>query len=41
MWHLQVQDFPAIVTMDANGNSLHKDVEQTSGEELEQLAVSS
>ena len=41
MWHLQVQDFPAIVTMDAHGNSLHKDVEQTSGEELAQLAVSS
>jgi len=41
MWHLQVQDFPAIVTMDAHGNSLHKDVEQASGEELAQLAVSS
>jgi fumarate hydratase class I len=41
MWHLQVQDFPAIVTMDAHGNSLHKDIEQASGEELAQLAVSS
>jgi fumarate hydratase class I len=41
MWHLQVHDFPAIVTMDAHGNSLHKDVEQASGEELGQLAVSS
>jgi len=41
MWHLQVRDFPAIVTMDAHGNSLHKDVEQASGEELAQLAVSS
>ncbi len=30
MWHLQVEDFPAIVTMDAHGNSLHKDVEQES-----------
>jgi fumarate hydratase, class I len=40
MWHLQVQDFPAIVTMDAHGNSLHMDVEQASGEELGQLALS-
>jgi fumarate hydratase, class I len=40
MWHLRVQDFPAIVTMDAHGNSLHKDVEQASGEELAQLALS-
>ena len=31
MWHLTVKDFPAIVTMDAHGNSLHKDVEQESG----------
>ena len=28
------QDFPAIVTMDAHGNSLHKDVEQASAAEL-------
>jgi fumarate hydratase class I len=34
MWHLQLQDFPAIVTMDAHGNSLHKDLEQESGEKL-------
>ena len=31
MWHLEVRDFPAIVTMDAHGNSLHKDVEEESG----------
>jgi fumarate hydratase class I len=37
MWHLQVRDFPAIVTMDAHGNSLHKDVETASGEKLELL----
>ena len=30
MWHLRVKDFPAIVTMDAHGNSLHKDLEQAS-----------
>ncbi|MBI3047128.1 MAG: fumarate hydratase [Acidobacteria bacterium] len=34
MWHLRVTDFPAIVTMDAHGNSLHKDVEQASLGEL-------
>jgi fumarate hydratase class I len=35
MWHLDVTDFPAIVTMDAHGNSLHKDVEQESARKLE------
>src|SRR5688572_17072418 len=34
MWHLDVTDFPAIVTMDAHGNSLHRDIEQASGERL-------
>ena len=38
MWHLWVNDFPAIVTMDAHGNSLHKDVEQASAAQLEKLA---
>jgi fumarate hydratase class I len=37
MWHLQVKDFPAIVTMDAHGNSLHKDIEEESGRALEEL----
>ena len=37
MWHLEVRDFPAIVTMDSHGNSLHKDVEQESGAVLETL----
>lgn len=39
MWHLSLQDFPAIVTMDAHGNSLHKDVEERSGQELAALGV--
>ena len=39
MWHLAVTEFPAIVTMDAHGNSLHKDVEAASGERLGQLAA--
>ncbi len=37
MWHLTVKDFPAIVTMDAHGNSLHRDVEQESGRHLEAM----
>jgi fumarate hydratase class I len=37
MWHLEVRDFPAIVTMDAHGASLHKDVEEASGQVLEAL----
>jgi fumarate hydratase class I len=39
MWHLTVKDFPAIVTMDAHGNSLHKDIEETSGVHLEAIGV--
>jgi fumarate hydratase class I len=38
MWHLTVRDFPAIVTMDAHGHSLHKDIEQTSAKELATMA---
>lgn len=34
MWHLQVKGFAAIVTMDAHGNSLHQDVDQSSLEKL-------
>jgi fumarate hydratase class I len=39
MWHLTVEDFPAIVTMDSHGNSLHKDIEQESGQHLETIGV--
>ena len=39
MWHLQVKDFAAIVTMDAHGNSLHADVEKATGEALEELGA--
>jgi fumarate hydratase class I len=38
MWHLRVHDFPAIVTMDAHGNSLHADIEAQSGEVLATMA---
>ena len=39
MWHIQVKDFPAIVTMDAHGKSLHAEVEKASGEELARFAA--
>ncbi len=38
MWRLRVTDFPAIVTMDAHGNSLHADVEKASAAALAKLA---
>jgi fumarate hydratase class I len=38
MWHLEVEDFPAIVTMDSHGNSLHADVESASAALLSRLA---
>ncbi|HSC27016.1 MAG TPA: FumA C-terminus/TtdB family hydratase beta subunit, partial [Vicinamibacterales bacterium] len=38
MWHLRVRDFPAIVTMDAHGHSLHQQIEQASGVVLETLS---
>jgi fumarate hydratase class I len=38
MWHLEVEDFPAIVTMDSHGNSLHANVESASAALLSRLA---
>jgi fumarate hydratase class I len=38
MWHMRVKDFPAIVTMDAHGNSLHAEVEKSSAQELSRFA---
>ena len=37
MWHLEVEGFAAIVTMDAHGNSLHADVEMDSLQKLSQF----
>jgi fumarate hydratase class I len=37
MWHLQVRNFPAVVTMDSHGNSLHKDVEAESAAKLAEM----
>lgn len=37
MWHLKVEGFTAVVTMDSHGNSLHADVEKSSLEKLSQF----
>lgn len=37
MWHLRVEGFKAVVTMDSHGNSLHEDVDKSSLEKLEQF----
>lgn len=37
IWVIEVQDFPAVVTMDAHGNSLHEVVRQQSRQVLERL----
>ena len=36
IWEFEVEDFPAVVTMDAHGNSLHKEVLAASQAELAQ-----
>lgn len=37
MWVIEVVDFPAVVTMDSHGGSLHKEVETHSAEKLAEL----
>ena len=37
MWVLAVKDLPALVTMDAHGRSLHKNMERESSRRLEEL----
>ena len=37
MWHLEVEGFAAVVTMDSHGNSLHADVEKDSLSKLSQF----
>lgn len=37
IWELEVEKMPLVVTMDANGNSLHKTVLEKSQEKLKQL----
>ncbi|MGH9475926.1 MAG: FumA C-terminus/TtdB family hydratase beta subunit [Terriglobales bacterium] len=37
MWEFEVEDFPAVVTMDSHGNSLHQQVADSSGAALHKL----
>ena len=37
IWKLRVRNFPVVVTIDAHGNSLHKDIEAQSAEKLGSL----
>lgn len=37
VWHLEVKDFPAVVTMDAHGRSLHAEVADASKKELAEV----
>ncbi len=37
MWVIEVKDFPAVVTMDAHGSSLHRDIESRSAQALIRL----
>lgn len=38
LWNIEVENFPAIVTMDSHGKSLHADVQEASGAILSKLA---
>lgn len=37
IWQLRVEKFPVVVTIDAHGNSLHKDLEAESGKKLQEI----
>jgi fumarate hydratase class I len=39
MWVFEAKDFPAIVTMDSHGNSLHEEVSAATGAELEKVGA--
>ena len=39
MWVFEARNFPAIVTMDAHGNSLHAEVSSVTAGELAKLAA--
>ncbi len=40
IWVIEVKDFPAVVTMDSHGNSLHAEVEERSRVQLDKLLSS-
>jgi len=37
IWELNVVEFPVVITMDAHGNSLHKDIEDSSAIKLKEI----
>lgn len=37
IWELTVEDFPVVITMDSHGNSLHKEIDESSGNILKGL----
>ncbi len=37
MWVIRVENFPAVVTMDSHGNSIHDDIERLSHKKYEEL----
>jgi len=37
IWQFRVEKFPCVVTIDAHGNSLHKDIETASNEKLQEI----
>lgn len=37
-WVIRVQDFPAVVTIDSHGNSLHQDIRESSGDRFKKIA---
>lgn len=37
IWKLRVENFPVVVTIDAHGNSLHKEIEASSGRVLQEI----
>jgi fumarate hydratase class I len=39
MWLFEVEAFPAIVTMDAHGNSMHKEIEEISYQKFKELIL--
>ena len=40
IWVIEIKDFPAVVTMDAHGGSLHAEVETHSKAQLDKLLAS-
>ena len=39
IWVLEIKNFPAIVTMDCHGKSLHKDIEEYSNEQFQDVIL--